>query len=153
MRKIKFLNALEHCLKEFKVEKVDEILRDYEEYFIEGIQMGKTEEEIIQSLGDPFEIAMEYNNKSKNRNIKEEKQIVKHNIKVLTGNCILFSMAFVMFFIVSCVMLNSTKSVGGFLIMLLIDAGFLVLTILEFRKLKKYKNAQKELNDLTKKDI
>ena len=82
MRKIEFLNDLENALKLLKVAKVDEILRDYEEIFIEGAQAGQTEEQIIESLDDPLEIALNYCNSSTNRNIKEEKSIIipEHNI-------------------------------------------------------------------------
>ncbi len=153
MRKIEFLNALERYLKALNVDKIDAILRDYEEYFIESAQMGKTEEEIVASLGNPVELAKSYANSSQNRNVKEEKQVVKYNITVVTGKCVVYTMMFVVFCIVSFILLATTKSIGGFAFMLLIDVGFLVLSILEFKKLKKYKNAQKELNDLTKKDI
>ena len=72
MRKIEFFNDLENALKMLKVEKIDEILRDYEEIFIERAQAGQTEEKIIASLGEPLEIALNYINSSTNRNIKEE---------------------------------------------------------------------------------
>ncbi len=36
-----------------------EILRDYEEHFRAGKEEGKSEEEIVHSLGDPYELAKE----------------------------------------------------------------------------------------------
>lgn len=153
MRKIDFFNDLENALKMLKVEKIDEILRDYEEIFIESAQAGQTEEQIIESLGEPLEIAYNYFNSSTNRNIKEEKQVVKYNKTVVTGRCVMYTMMFVMFFVATFVLYAVEKSVVGIVIMLLIDALFIPFIVLEFKKLKKYKKAQKELNNITKKDI
>ena len=153
MRKIKFFNDLENALKLLKVVKIDEILRDYEEMFIDGAQAGKTEEQIIESLGEPLEIALNYCNSSTNRNIKEEKQVVKYNKAVVTGNCVMYTMIFVMFLIVPIALYPVYKSVIGLVLTLCLDALFIPLMVLEFKKLKKYKKAQKELNNITKKDI
>ena len=153
MRKIDFFNDLENALKMLKIEKIDAILRDYEEIFIESAQAGQTEEQIIESLGEPLEIAYNYFNSSTNRNIKEEKQIVKYNKTVVTGRCVMYTMMFVMFFVATFVLYAVDKSVVGLVIMLLIDALFIPFIVLEFKKLKKYKKAQKELNNITKKDI
>ena len=153
MRKIDFFNDLENALKMLKIEKIDAILRDYEEIFIESAQAGQTEEQIIESLGEPLEIALNYINSSTNRNIKEEKQIVKYNKTVVTGRCVMYTMMFVMLFVATFVLYAVDKSVVGLVIMLLIDALFIPFIVLEFKKLKKYKKAQKELNNITKKDI
>ena len=153
MRKIEFFNDLENALKMLKIQKVDEILRDYEEIFIEGAQAGQTEEQIIESLDDPLEIALNYCNSSTNRNIKEEKQIIKYNKTVVAGRCVMYTMMFVMFFITTFVLYAVEKSVIGLVIMLFMDALFIPFMVLEFKKLKKYKKAQRELNDITKKDI
>ena len=153
MRKIEFFNDLENALKMLKIQKVDEILRDYEEIFIEGAQAGQTEEQIIESLDDPLEIALNYYNSSTNRNIKEEKQIIKYNKTVVAGKCVMYTMMFVMFFITTFVLYAVDKSVIGLVIMLFMDALFIPFMVLEFKKLKKYKKAQRELNDIIKKDI
>ena len=153
MRKIDFFNDLENALKMLKIEKIDAILRDYEEIFIESAQAGQTEEQIIESLGEPLEIAYNYINSSTNRNIKEEKQIVKYNKTVVTGRCVMYTMMFVMFFVATFVLYAVDKSVVGLVIMLCLDVLFIPFIVLEFKKLKKYKKAQKELNNITKKDI
>ena len=153
MRKIEFFNDLENALKLLKVVKIDEILRDYEEMFIEGAQAGKTEEQIIESLGEPLEIALNYCNSSTNRNIKEEKQLVKYNKTVVTGRCVMYTMVFVMFFIATIALYPVFKSISGLVIMLCLDALFIPFIILEFKKLKRYNKLQKELNNITKKDI
>lgn len=153
MRKIEFFNDLENALKLLKVLKIDEILRDYEEMFIEGAQAGKTEEQIIESLGEPLEIALNYYNSSTNRNIKEEKQLVKYNKTVVTGRCVMYTMMFVMFFVATFVLYAVEKSIIGLVVMLCLDALFIPFIILEFKKLKRYNKLQKELNNITKKDI
>lgn len=52
MKKEDFLEILRDYLKKgFSEDEVMDILRDYEEYFVDGIIEGKSEIEIIQSLG------------------------------------------------------------------------------------------------------
>jgi len=101
MDKIEFFNKLDKALKANSVDKIDEILRDYEEYFLESYKLGKSDSEIIKELGDPVELGFNYSNK--NRNVKEEKKIVKYNEKVVLGNTVMYFLAFTLFFIVSIV--------------------------------------------------
>ncbi len=59
MTKNKFLQQLRHSLKGLpEAERVD-ILQDYEEHFAFGLEEGKSEEEIAESLGSPAQIAKE----------------------------------------------------------------------------------------------
>lgn len=57
MTQTEFLEKLEHELKIYRVSKVDEIIADYKEHFIMGLQNGKTEVEICEKLGSPSIIA------------------------------------------------------------------------------------------------
>lgn len=60
MKKEDFLDILRDYLKkDFSEDEITDILRDYEEYFVDGIIEGKSEIEIIESLGSPKEIASE----------------------------------------------------------------------------------------------
>ena len=60
MKKEDFLEILRDYLKKgFSEDEVMDILRDYEEYFVDGIIEGKSEIEIIKSFGSPKEIANE----------------------------------------------------------------------------------------------
>lgn len=60
MRKDDFLEILRDYLKKsFSEDEITDILRDYEEYFIDGAIEGKSEMEIISGLGSPKEIATE----------------------------------------------------------------------------------------------
>ena len=70
MRKEDFLEILKDYLKkDFSEDVIIDILRDYEEYFVNGAIEGKSEMEIISSLGSPKEIANELLAQS---NIKNE---------------------------------------------------------------------------------
>ena len=73
MKKEDFLEILRDYLKkDFSEDEVMDILRDYEEYFVDGIIEGKSEIDIIQSLGSPKEIANELLAES---NIKSENKV------------------------------------------------------------------------------
>ena len=73
MKKEDFLEILRDYLKKgFSQDEVNDIVRDYEEYFVDGIIEGNSEMEIISSLGSPKEIANELLAES---NIKNESKI------------------------------------------------------------------------------
>jgi uncharacterized membrane protein len=59
MSKNKFLQQLNESLKPLSLKEREDILQDYEEHFSIGLQEGKTEEEIVTSLGSPNHIAKE----------------------------------------------------------------------------------------------
>ena len=59
MNKEQFLKQLEVSLKRLSKEESQNILQDYEEYFAIGIDKGKSEQEISESLGNPKQIAKE----------------------------------------------------------------------------------------------
>lgn len=48
-----FLNELSYHLRKIRPEERQEILRDQEEYIHEAMQSGRSEEEVVSSLGDP----------------------------------------------------------------------------------------------------
>ena len=80
MRKEDFLEILKDYLKNsFSQDEIADILRDYEEYFIDGAIEGKSEMEIISGLGSPKEIAAallaESNTNNKNDKSKIERKI------------------------------------------------------------------------------
>lgn len=57
MNKKEFLLQLNNCLKGLPTEEKKDIIKDFDEYFTNGIEDGKTEEEIAESLGSPQQIA------------------------------------------------------------------------------------------------
>lgn len=50
---------LEKAYKNIDKHEINEIIRDYEEYFMEGINEGKSEKELVSSLGEPRKIVDE----------------------------------------------------------------------------------------------
>ncbi|MHA6252877.1 HAAS signaling domain-containing protein [Oceanobacillus sp. CAU 1775] len=56
MTKKQFLYELKNALRNLPIEEQNDILSDYEEYFMIGIQDGKTEQEIAASLGTPEQL-------------------------------------------------------------------------------------------------
>lgn len=59
MSKEQFFKELEQALQHVSIVERQEIIQDYEEYFTDGLADGKTEEEILASLGSPKQIAKE----------------------------------------------------------------------------------------------
>lgn len=60
MNREEFLKILELSLKDFTEEERKDILYDYEEHFRIGTESGKTDEELIDELGNPENIANQY---------------------------------------------------------------------------------------------
>jgi uncharacterized membrane protein len=60
MKQQAYLNALKQSLDGLPADSVDDILRDYEQHFIDGMQAGRSEDEIGKALGDPRKIASEF---------------------------------------------------------------------------------------------
>jgi uncharacterized membrane protein len=59
MNKGQFLKELDIALKKLPTEERQDILRDYEEHFMIGLEEGNTEEQISASLGSPKQLAKE----------------------------------------------------------------------------------------------
>lgn len=69
LNKSEFLEILKDYLKkDFSEDEVADILRDYEEYFVDGVIEGKSDMEIIQALGSPKSIANELISQMRNNN-------------------------------------------------------------------------------------
>lgn len=62
----KFLEELRKALTEAKVEKIEEIVSEYEEHFLVGHEAGMTDEEIIERFGTIDEIVESYKNLQEN---------------------------------------------------------------------------------------
>ena len=60
MNKNEFFNILHEGLSDFPQKELDDIIYDYEEHFSNALSDGKSEEEIITELGDPFSIVNQY---------------------------------------------------------------------------------------------
>lgn len=62
MNKNEFLKIIKEGLNDFPPEQLEDVLYDYEQHFANAMADGKTEEEIIANLGDPFVIVNQYRN-------------------------------------------------------------------------------------------
>lgn len=60
MTKDQFISILSQGLYDFPANERMEIIYDYEEHFRVGKENGKTDEEIIRELGDPYTICSQY---------------------------------------------------------------------------------------------
>lgn len=150
MNKLHFFNKLEKNLKYLEINDIDEIIRDYEEYFLEQEKKGQTEEEIINSLEDPSTIAMQYNTKEKNRNIKAEKIYIKYNITQVTLSLVQTITASIGFLGAAILFYIVDKSIGIPSTCFVISIIFLLLAISNYKKRKRYKD---QLDNLDKYDI
>jgi uncharacterized membrane protein len=87
--KSEFINILTNGLIQMPKEQRDDIISQYEEHFDIGISSGKSEHEIIQELGSPYEIVEKYNGNSHNNPQENEVEYTpsfKSEIKEPDGN-------------------------------------------------------------------
>jgi len=96
MNKEKFLERLKQELKSLSKNESEEILLDYEEHFDLGMEAGKTEEEIANSLGNPNQIAKEILG---NYQINSETLESTHGKKVGTSFVRMFLITLMLIFI------------------------------------------------------
>lgn len=151
MKRVKFLNELEIELNAMGVKEIDSIIRDYEELFIEGMKRGLDEEQIINNLESPKDIAATYA-KSKDINIKLDKKVSNSKIKELESMRALW---FVVIGITTVLAILSLFS-GAILLTLLfvlvdVGLGFLIGSIT--RDLDQEKAKEKKLNNIAKDDL
>ena len=87
MMKQGFLKELDHELSALSKQERDDILNDYEEHFTAGYEAGKSDEEIIASLGRPKDISQEILETSDVEVLIKEKEVVvlgDSHVKVVT---------------------------------------------------------------------
>lgn len=60
MNKKAYLTSLKQSLSAMSTDQVEDILRDYEQHFIDAMASGRSEEETSRALGDPRKIALEF---------------------------------------------------------------------------------------------
>ena len=82
MTKESYLQALESLLKKhMSKSEIDDILRDYEEYFNDGRRQNKTDTEISAKLGDPEIIAQQFIEEYGSNTKTEKLDQTLHNLK------------------------------------------------------------------------
>lgn len=60
MDKVTFIGKLRYQLSALPQKERQDILADFEQHFIDGMQAGKSEEEVAAMLGDPNAIALQF---------------------------------------------------------------------------------------------
>jgi uncharacterized membrane protein len=70
MTKQEYLKTLQDELEKNKVQKIQEILSDYEEHFTHGLSKAKSEADIAKDLGSPATIAKAYQTENMIQEIK-----------------------------------------------------------------------------------
>ena len=131
MKKEDFLEILRDYLKKgFSEDEVMDILRDYEEYFVDGIIEGKSEIDIIQSLGSPKEIANELlaesNIKSENKVNLNDKEHVKSRKRIEILQVLLTIILLPFAFAIVCSTIGVGIGLIGSLIALVIGTPFAI---------------------------
>ena len=76
-----FLRQLSYSLYGLSEVEINDIILDYEKHFQIGLSQGKTEEEISNELGNPWEIAKNYINQTL-ESFREEPPTTNHNNKI-----------------------------------------------------------------------
>lgn len=141
MNKEEFLKTLEDSLLSFPEGEKKEILYDYEEHFRIGFEKGKTEEELINELGEPQDIANQYRStyekivvsepssndyKNEDINYKESKPYKENSsISVAAAVCLIL---FNLIFIVGPYLGFAAALIGLFVSAVAVIAGGLALT-------------------------
>ena len=75
MNKTEYLTKLTNELGHMPYGDVKDIIQSIEEHFDEGISEGRSEEEIAESLGDPKELAMEFKDGAKFKQIIKKRKM------------------------------------------------------------------------------
>jgi len=150
MRRVVFFNELEAELKKQGINDIDGVIRDYEELFIEGMRNGKTEEQIIDSLELPEDIARSY--KTKPVNVKQGKKELNSKIKLGEFMNLVF-IGLIVYFTIDLI-INASIMPSGFI------AGYIAIIVASIclicvytKNLAKLKSKEKELNNIAKKDL
>lgn len=92
MNKLNFLNQLRQGLSGLSESEINEIVRDQEEYISDGINSGRSEDEIIRSLGSPKEMARQLLVGANLKTATDEDKMfpkLKGLAKVVLGICML----------------------------------------------------------------
>ncbi len=85
MTKLDYLSSLERYLKrQIPEEEIYEIMRDYAEYFEDGKNQGKTEDEISAGLGSPYEVAQQILTEEKGEKPQRRKNRAKIDYAKMT---------------------------------------------------------------------
>lgn len=92
-----YLNRLEKSLRRMSADERKEIVADYREHFEIGLESGKSEQQIIASLGDPVALAKMYtalgatNRAHETKGIKDTQNMISAIIRYKVGGGLLMA--------------------------------------------------------------
>lgn len=75
MNKEEYLKIIQKEIKKINTDEKEDILSEYESYFINGYKNNKNDEEIIKELGDPVKIAKEINAVNSLHKVENKKSV------------------------------------------------------------------------------
>jgi uncharacterized membrane protein len=101
MNKSEYLNKLTNELGHMPYGDVKDIIQSMEEHFEEGVSEGRSEEEIAASLGDPAELAQEFKDGAKFKQVMKRRKL-SDNFKGPDGRSRIFVILFNIFVGVEC---------------------------------------------------
>ena len=101
MNKSEYLNKLTNELGHMPYGDVKDIIQSMEEHFDEGVSEGRSEEEIAASLGDPAELAAEFKDGAKFKQVMKRRKL-SDNFKGPDGRSRIFVILFNIFLGVEC---------------------------------------------------
>jgi len=107
VNKTEFLDKLKIGLKENNVQDIDEILADYIAHFEYKIEEGFTEEEIARKLGNPKDLAKEY------EQLDEKAQKSSKWVSVVGVGFASFAFSFLYIFMVSAVLVLAAAALAS----------------------------------------
>ncbi len=138
MNKTEYLKKLTDELGHMPYGDVKDIIQSIEEHFEEGISEGRSEEEIAESLGDPKELAMEFKDGAKFKQIIKKRKM-SDNFKGPDGRGRIFVIVFNAFVGIEMWLLFLAAIIAAFMFLAgdcaiigLIVAGLVAGTLMEY---------------------
>ena len=138
MNKTEYLKKLTDELGHMPYGDVKDIIQSMEEHFEEGINEGRSEEEIAESLGDPKELAMEFKDGAKFKQIMKKRRM-SDNFKGPDGRGRIFVIIFNAFVGIEMWLILLAAIIAAFMFLAgdcafigLIIAGLVTGTLIEY---------------------
>ena len=138
MNKTEYLTKLTNELGHMPYGDVKDIIQSIEEHFDEGIGEGRSEEEIAESLGDPKELAMEFKDGAKFKQIIKKRKM-SDNFKGPDGRGRIFVIVFnafvgieMWFVLLAAIVAAFMFLAGDCAVIGLILAGLITGTLMEY---------------------
>lgn len=138
MNKSEYLKKLTNELGHMPYGDVKDIIQSMEEHFDEGVSEGRSEEEIASSLGDPSELALEFKDGAKFKQVIKKRKLAD-NFKGPDGRGRLFVIIFNAFVGIECWLILLAAIIAAFCFLAgdcaitgLIVAGLIMGKLTEF---------------------